>query len=110
MIKRIRDFIAQNKFNMLRGQAYVSLFFWILTFINVIIINGKEFFNISLFTYILISILGGFIIFFIVWFIGYIDVKVFKVFSAEQKYQHELSPIMAQTLENTYKILHELKN
>lgn len=110
MKKQIRDFIAQNKFKILRGQQYVSLIFWLLTFINVIIINFREYIQISLFIYIIISFVGGSILFFIIWLIGYLDVKTFKLFSAEQKYQHELSPVMDETLKNTQEIIRRLNN
>lgn len=101
---KMKKFLASNKYRLGRGQGYVSLFFWAFTTSNLIIINLKDYVQVTLLGYFILSTLGSIAVFFIVWLIGYLDDKL-KILSAEQEFQHLNSPVMSKTLENTYKIL-----
>lgn len=101
-------FLMRRKLELSRGQQYVSLFFWVFMIINTFMLNLREYMVLDIWIYIVISVVGGGAIIFIVWFLGFIDLKK-KLFYNERKYAGEEDPVMNETLENTRLILMRLE-
>lgn len=99
-LRRLRDFFAENRFRLSRGQGYLSLVFWAGTLVNLVILNADKWLDMSFVDYVFMSLFGGGAIIFTVWFIGYLDVK-YRLYSMEAQFGQSKIPIIQEIHENT---------
>jgi len=105
----IKEFVMARKLELSRGQQYISLLFWAFMITNTFMLNLREYVELSIWNYVIISIIGGAFIIFGVWVVGRLDVSR-GFFSSERYYAGTKDPVMNETLENTKKILGKMKD
>lgn len=104
----VRDFMARMKFMITRGQQYLSLIFWAFTMSNLMLLNLSNYFKFNIWVYLCLSVVGVISIFTLVWFVGFLDIKL-RMYSAESQYQQVNTPIFFQTFKNTERLIELLE-
>lgn len=98
--ERLKNFLMKIKFELGRGIQYTQLLFWAFTISNVVMLNVKSYFQISIYLYALIVVVASILIIFGVWFLGWIDV-VLGFYSSERYYASILDPVVKDILDTT---------